>query len=125
MEGRPLELWGDPYYSKDMLHVYDIAQMFCKAIEVQSIDKGFYNCGTGIPVTLQQQVEAIREVFCPEDKKSEIVFLKDKPAGGGMLMDVRNAKEELGYEPVYDVRKLFEDFKKEMQIDRFIELRGK
>ena len=40
-------------------------------------------------------------------------------------MDVENAKEELGYEPQYDCLKLFEDYKKEMEINRFEELRRK
>ena len=40
-------------------------------------------------------------------------------------MDVLNAKEELGYQPVFDVHKLFEEFRKEMQVDRFLELRGR
>lgn len=81
MESKPLEIWGDPNYAKDMLHVYDMAQMFCKAIEVQNLTKGFYNCGTGIPVTLRQQMEAIIEVFCPPGKPSEIICLTDKIAG--------------------------------------------
>ena len=38
-------------------------------------------------------------------------------------MDVENAKKELGYEPVYDVVKLFEDYKEEEKINRFLELR--
>ena len=70
-------------------------------------------------------MEAIRDVFCPVDVKSEIICLQDKPAGGGVLMDVLNAKEELGYQPVFDVHKLFEEFRKEMQVDRFLELRGR
>ena len=48
----------------------------------------------------------------------------DKVAGGGFLMDVENAKVELGYEPKYDCRKLFEYFKEEMKVNRFKELRG-
>lgn len=125
IEGKPLEIWGDPQYAKDMLHVYDLAQMFCKAIEVEGIDKGFYNCGTGIPVTLQEQMEAIIDVFCDKNNPSEIVVLDDKIAGGGLLMNVDNAKEELGYEPQYDVRALFQNFKDEMEVDRFLELRGR
>ena len=39
-------------------------------------------------------------------------------------MDVENAKAELGYEPQYTCLKLFEDYKKEMEVDRFKELRG-
>ena len=38
-------------------------------------------------------------------------------------MDVTNAKEELGYEPQYDVRKLFEAYREEMAVNRFRELR--
>ena len=37
---------------------------------------------------------------------------------------VENAKKELGYQPIYDCEKLFLDFKDEMKINRFIELRG-
>ena len=124
MEGKPLEIWGDPAYSKDMLYVYDMAQMFCLAIDNQELTTGLYNCGTGIPVNQMEQMEAIRKVFCPADKQSEIVVLWDKKAGGGILMDVENAKEELGYEPKYDVVRMFEDFKEEMKYDRFAELRG-
>lgn len=34
-------------------------------------------------------------------------------------------KMNLDYEPKYDVVKLFENFKEEMKVDRFLELRGK
>lgn len=93
--------------------------------DVENLDKGFYNCGTGIPVTLRQQMEAIIQVFCSEGHKSEIIVRRDKIAGGGLLMDVQNAKDELGYEPVYDVVRLFENYKEEMQLDRFAELRNR
>ena len=124
MKGEPVELWGDPNYAKDMVHVYDCAQMICRAINVDR-DTGFYNVGTGIPVTLKEQIETIIDVFSPEGKRSEIVYRPDKKAGGGSLMDVSNAVEELGYRPEYDCRRLFEDYKAEMQINRFGELRGK
>ena len=76
-------------------------------------------------MTLQQQMEAIIQAFCPEGHKSEIVVRRDKIAGGGLLMDVQNAKDELGYEPVYDVVRLFENYKEEMRLDRFAELRNR
>lgn len=122
MKGEPIELWGNPDYSKDMVHVYDCAQMLCKAVEADR-EEGFYNVGTGIPVTLKEQIETIIEVFSPKDHPSQIVYRPDLPASGGFLMDVENAKKELGYEPQYDCRKLFEDYKAEMKINRFKELR--
>lgn len=122
-QGKPIELWGDPNYAKDMVHVYDCAQMLCKAVEVDR-EEGFYNVGTGIPVTLQEQIKTIIQVFSPKNHPSEIVYCPEKTAGGGFLMDVENAKAELGYEPQYTCLKLFEDYKKEMEVDRFKELRG-
>lgn len=124
MNSEPIEIWGDPNYSKDMVHVYDCAQMICKAVTVDR-DEGFYNVGTGVPVTMQEQVESIIKVFSPKDNPSPIVYKPEKPCGGGILMDVQRAKDELGYEPRYDCVKLFENYKYEMQFDRFKELRGK
>lgn len=127
IKGEPLTIWGDPNYAKDMVHVYDFSQMLCKAALVNR-DKGFYNIGTGIPVTLKEQCQAIIDVFSPKDNPSVIEYVErdgDYKTGGGFLMDISNAKEDLGFEPVYDVHKLFEDYKKEMQLDRFVELRGR
>lgn len=122
-KGEPIELWGDPNYSKDMVHVYDCAQMICKAVEAKR-EQGFYNVGTGKPVTLKEQIQTIIDVFSPEGKRSNIVYRPDKKAGGGFIMDVSNAIDELGYAPKYDCRRLFEDYKAEMAVDRFKELRG-
>ena len=124
INSEPLAIWGDPNYSKDMVHVYDFAQMLCKAAIVEGIDKGFYNVGTGVPVTLEEQIRTIVDVFSPKDNPSPITYAPEKVSGGGCLMNVDNAKKELGYEPEYDVRKLFEDFKKEMETNRFLELRS-
>ena len=123
INSKPIELWGNPNYSKDMVYVDDCAQMFCKAIEVKR-EGGFYNVGTGVPVTLKEQIETIIEVFSPKNNPSKIVYLPEKPVGGGCLMDISNAKSELGYEPQFDVKALFEAYREEMKINRFAELRS-
>ena len=124
MDGSPIEIWGDPHYAKDMVHVYDFSQMLCKAAEVDR-EMGFYNVGTGIPVTIEEQIRTIIDVFSPKDHPSQIVYRPEKVCGGGFLMNIDNAKHELGYEPQYDCRKLFEDYKYEMSLNRFAELRLK
>ena len=121
-KAEPLEIWGDPNYAKDMVHVYDFSQELCLAAVVDK-NEGFYNIGTGNPVTLREQVETIADVFAPEYGRSEIVYRPELPSGGGFLMDIENAKLDLGYVPRYDCRRLFEDYKAEMAINRFIELR--
>lgn len=118
----PIELWGDPDYAKDMVHVYDFSQMLCKAVTANR-EEGFYNVGTGMPVTLKEQIKTIIKVFSPENNPSPILYCPEKPYGGGFLMDVTNAKKELGYEPQFDCLRLFQDYKSEMEKDRFKELR--
>lgn len=122
-QGLSLELWGDPNYATDMVHVYDCSQMFARAITSHR-DGGLYNVGTGRPVTLQEKINTIIEVFSPQDHPSKIVYCPEKKNSGAFCMNVDKAKRELGYEPVYDVRKLFEDYKNEMALNRFAELRA-
>jgi len=122
IKGEPVELWGNPNYAKDMVHVNDFSQMLCKAVEVNR-EEGFYNIGTGMPVTLKEEIETIIKVFSPSENPSQIIYCPEKPNTGSFLMDITNAKEELGYEPQYDCLKLFEDFKAEMAVDKFKELR--
>lgn len=121
-KGEPIEVYGDGSYAKDMVHVYDFSQELCKALEAD-IDGGIYNIGTGIPVTIKEQIETIVDVFSPKNKKSSIIMRPDKVCTGGFLMDIENAKRDLGYEPKYSCRDLFEDYKKEMELKRFAELR--
>ena len=122
INSEPIELWGDPNYAKDMVHVNDFSQMLCKAVEADR-EEGLYNVGTGNPVTLEEEIKTIIDVFSPKENPSSIIYRSDKPSTGGFLMDVTNAKKELGYQPQYNCRKLFEDFKKEMQLNKFAELR--
>lgn len=122
IKGETIEIWGDGSYAKDMVHVYDFSQMLCKAVLVNR-DSGFYNVGTGVPVTIEEQVRTIIEVFSSRDTRSEVVLKPTKECTGGFLMDITNAREELGYVPQYSCKDIFEDFKKEMVINRFARLR--
>lgn len=122
LAGETIELWGDPNKAKDVVYVKDFCQMLCKAITVDR-ESGFYNVGTGHAVTLEEQIKGIIEVFCKENKKSEILLCPNKPNSREFIMDITNAREELGYEPKYDYISYLKDFKKEMEINRFKELR--
>ena len=64
------------------------------------------------------------EVFSPKDKKSVIIPCPEKPDSREFIMDISNAKVELGYEPQYHYLDYLRDFKKEMELNRFKELRS-
>ena len=73
---------------------------------------------------MEEQIRTIVKVFSPKDKPSPILYDPTKISSGGMLMDISNAIAELGYTPQYDCIKLFQNFKEEMEKNRFIELRN-
>jgi UDP-glucose 4-epimerase len=120
--GDPIEMWGDPSKAKDVVYVKDFCQMLFKAINVNR-DKGFYNVGTGTSVTLKEQIEGIIDVFSPENKRSVIIPFPEKSNSREFIMDITNARRELGYEPQYFYKDYLKDFKKEMDVNRFKELR--
>jgi UDP-glucose 4-epimerase len=124
MEGKPIEMWGDPTLGKDIVYVKDFTQMIYKAL-LADVEGGIYNVGTGKTVTLEEQIKGIIEVFSPEGKKSEIIPRPDKPDSRSFVMNIDNAKEELGYSPKYSYIDYLKDFKKEMELNRFAELWSK
>lgn len=119
--GKNIELWGDPNAFKDILYIKDLCQMMYKAL-FTDVDGGIYNAGTGIKTTLQEQIQGMIDVFSPENAKSQIIY---KPDGNGFtsfVMDIDNAKTELGYKPEYTYLKYLEDYKKEQKLKRFDDL---
>lgn len=123
MKGEPLEIWGDPSRAKDVVNVKDFCQLLRKAAVCEGVDGGTFNVGTGIGTTTEEWVRGIARVFNPQGINSEIAYRPDKPDGPSFVMDISNARELLGYEPEYDFIGFLQDFKYEMKINRFKELR--
>lgn len=120
-QGKDIELWGNPNAFKDILYIKDLCQLMYKAL-FANVDGGIYNAGTGVKTTLLEQIQGMIEVFSPKDKPSKIIY---KPKGSSFtsfVMDISNAKEELGYEPEFTYKKYLEDYKKEQYYKRFNKL---
>lgn len=119
MNGEDLEMWGNPDLGKDVVYVKDLCQMIFKSLWTDK-DTGVYNAGTGVKTTMRQQIEGIIEVFSPSDKKSKIIECPEKKDCDDFVMDIENAKEDLGYIPQYDYISYLKDYKKEMELNRFV-----
>jgi len=118
IKGEDIEMWGNPNLGKDIIYVKDLCQMIYKSLFV-SLNGGIYNAGTGIKTTMKEQIEGIIEVFSPKDNKSIIISCPDKKDCDDFVMDILNAQKELGYVPEYTYIKYLEDYKKEMELNRF------
>ena len=122
--GERLEIWGDPSRAKDVVNVKDFCQLVYRALLARDVDGGTFNVGTGVGTTTEQQVRGIADIFCPEGRRSEIVYCPEKPSGPSYVMDISNARELLGYRPEYDYMAFLRDFRNEMELNRFSDLRG-
>lgn len=120
INGEPIEVWGDPTRVKDMVYVKDFCQMMCKALFVDR-ECGHYNVGSGIGTSLDDQIKGIVEVFGEEGRKSDISYKPDMPNAPQYIMDISNAKDELGYEPQFDYIAALKDMKREMLKEKHID----
>lgn len=118
IRGEDIEMWGDPNAFKDIVYIKDLCQMMFKAL-LADRDGGTYNAGTGMRTTLREQIEGMIEVFSPEEKRSQIIEIPGEASFTSFVMDIQNAKGELGYVPEYTYRKYLEDYKKERELKRF------
>lgn len=116
-EGKDMEVWGDPDRVKDMTYVKDVCQAFYKGCFADR-EYGFYNVGTGIGISLLDQIKGIIDVFC-EDKVSEIHMRPDKQNAPQYIMDIAETRDELGYEPAYSYLEMLKDMKKERELARY------
>lgn len=123
MNSESVEIWGDPTLEKEIVYVKDLVQIIEKSIASDK-EGGIYNVGRGIGVTLEEQIKGIVDVFSPIDNSSEVIYKPDKPNARQFVHDISKATNELGYQPKFDYRMLLEDFKLEMEKNRFSKLWG-
>ena len=117
-QGNNLEMWGNPDAFKDILYIKDLCRMMYLGLFAK-IDGGIYNAGTGIKTTLREQIQGIIEVFSPDPTKVKIIEVPSGSTFTSFVMEIDNAREELGYEPEFTYRKYLEDYKKEQKLKRF------
>lgn len=119
--GEDIEMWGNKDAFKDIVYVKDLCQMMYLAL-FADVNGGTYNVGTGVKTTLEEQLKGIVEVFAPKGKKVNIIKRPEKDSFVSFVMDIENAKRELGYAPKYDYKKYLLDYKEEMTKKRFDKL---
>lgn len=116
--GYDIEMWGNPDAFKDILYIKDLCKMMYLGL-FANVNGGIYNAGTGIKTTLRQQIQGIIDVFSPDPSKTRIIEIPNGASFTSFVMDIDNARRELGYEPEYTYTKYLKDYKKEQELKRF------
>lgn len=120
--GEPIEVWGDPTRTKEMLYVKDLSALVETCLE-SPLEGGIYNVGSLKQVSLEEQIDGIISVFC-QNKVSEKIYCPDKPNALFNHLDISKTIKELNYSPKYTYIDWLEDFQKEEQLNRFEKLWG-
>lgn len=118
MAGDDVEIWGDPTRAKEIVYVKDLLQIIEKCI-LSDREGGLYNVGNGKPVTLEEQILGIIEVFSDPVNRSRVLYRPDKPDARQFCHDISKTVRELGYSPQFSYIEMLKDMKLEMQKDRF------
>ncbi len=118
-KGEPIEIWGDPHITRDIIYVKDVATAFVKALESDRT-YGLYNMTSGTELDLEDQVKAVIQVF-GGDKQSEIIYRPDKPNNTpSFLFDMTKAREDFGFVPEYtSYVDIMKDYKRELESGRW------
>lgn len=125
MKGEPISVWGNPACVRDIVYVKDCCQIIKGCLEAESPTGGMYNVGTGVGVSLEEQIRGIVEVFSPKDHPSPILYEPERPDAPEYIFDVSKTCRELGYVPRYGYLDYLRDFQREMEAQRFAPLWGK
>lgn len=118
-QGKDLEVWGDPKKGMDLIYVKDFCQMVEAALEADPSASGMYNVGTGVMTPLEVFVADILDVFSPAGHKGAMIYRPDKHDCVNYFMNVDKARRQLGYEPHFTPLAMLEDYKKEIEENRF------
>jgi UDP-glucose 4-epimerase len=107
--GQPLVIFGDGSQVRDYLYVGDLVRLHRRCLELPIADGKSYNVGTGVPTTVVQLAEAVREasgqpletVFEDVAEGSFSKLVPDKKRNAAelktMLLDCALARRELGW----------------------------
>ena len=120
IEGKTVEVWGNPNTKKCLLYIRD----FCSAIEcaLNCDNVGIYNLSGVRFYTMDEQVQAIIDVFGNKNNLSKKIYCPEKPSTPMHLYADEKAKVELGWKPCWDWWKACEDMKRVKEEKTFYRL---
>lgn len=122
MEGKDIELWGNPHIKRDIIYVKDVATAYVMALESEKT-YGLYNMTSGTQLDLEEQAQAVIDVF-GTDKGSKLIYRPEKPNNTpSFWYSMEKAKRDFGFVPKYiNYYDMMVDYKKELESGRWDDL---
>lgn len=97
LAGEPLHVYGDGTQIRDYVFVEDICQGISRALKFEVT--GVYQLGTGVPTSINQLIELIREAVANE-AEIRVQYHDFRPGEvHSTYCDISRAQKDLGYSP--------------------------
>lgn len=94
--GNPIEVWGDGSVTRDYIHVSDVAEAFCKALQYTGSER-LFNVGSGHGISLNELIGTLEAVL---GKSIERRYLPGRPFDVPVnVLCNRMARTELDWAP--------------------------
>ena len=102
LQGAPVTIFGDGEQSRDFTHVDNVVDANLLAVEAAGVSGRVFNIAYGRKVTLNELVGELQELI---GSNAEVHYEPARPGDvKHSLADLTRARENLGYEPVVDLR---------------------
>ena len=109
VNGKPIPIYGQGIGGRDLIYVKDVTRAL-----IAGLDKdvsGIYNIGSGRITTNMEIAEAFCKVF--KNEGGIELHPEKEEWGTAKCLSIEKAKQELGFEAVYDLFEIVEDIEKE------------
>lgn len=112
----PIEIWGEHKTVRDLVYIKDVVAAITGVLKSRNAN-GLYNIGSGVGLTIEDEVKAIIKVFSPSDNPSKLVYRPDveETRKRSYIFDISKARRDFGYSPKYSYENAMRDIKTEME----------
>lgn len=111
LDNKPVTLEGDGSQSRDFIYVLNTVDAIKKALKAKDVQGEIINIGSGKETSFIGLIQAMKVLcgFTTKHKDPRYVPIEYKPWRAGekglrVLLDIKKAKEKLGYYPLYDMQ---------------------
>ena len=120
LEGKEIEVWGDPKIKRDHVYIKDVLSAIECAIKSNNVS-GIFNVASGKGYSLYEEAKIIAKTFATEKGISKVTLLPEKDGlTRSYIYDISKAEKYLDWHPQYsDYEKMLQDYKKEWNEKRF------
>ena len=111
MAGREFSIPRGGDQRNDVVYVGDVAHSIVLALNAEGLTQGTFNIGTGRGVTLKDFAAVLKRIF--PDSRIDIgpgLDFREGYKQSYCIFDIGKAREQLGYEPQYDLERGIEDY---------------